>query len=117
MSDRIPDQIMRGRSSLGKQLTKDRFYQRAKKKVIYTYIWFLIGGAFGAHRFYLGRWKSALAIFAIFWTLFLMPSFQDTTFIASGLLLILLAAELILVPFLTKWTNEKIKQDFDLEIF
>ena len=52
MAKLIPDRVMRGRSSLGRQLTKERYYNRAKKKIMFAYMWFFLGGLFAAHRFY-----------------------------------------------------------------
>lgn len=117
MGDLIPDRVMEGRSSLGKQLTKDRYYQRAKKSVIVAYVWFLFGGMFAAHRFYLGRWKSGIAILALIWFLWLGSFSRGSAGVAMLMILIILAIELVLVWFLTKWTNEKIKRDFDREVF
>lgn len=117
MVSRIPERLLANRSSLGKQLTKDRYYLRAKKNVVYAYIWFFFGGAVGAHRFYLGRWKSGLALLVLMWSLIIGSTSQYETYHFLVLALLVMAIELILVAFLTKWTNEKIKRDLDLEVF
>ncbi|MGJ8562060.1 MAG: NINE protein [Alphaproteobacteria bacterium] len=108
---------MANRSSLGKQLTKDRYYLRAKKNVVYAYIWFFFGGAVGAHRFYLGRWKSGLALLFVMQILLLVMFSGTGPGVTIVFVLLILAVELIFVAFLTKWTNQKIKRDLDLEMF
>lgn len=117
MVERVPKHIMEGRSSLGKQLTKDRYYQRAKKSVFVAYIAFFLAGSLGAHRFYLGRWKSGLAFFVIVWALLLTSMSPTGSSGIAVLVPLIFLIELTLVYFLTKWTNEKLKCDFDQEMF
>ena len=84
-------------------------FESSKKSAVVAYIlWFFLGG-FGAHRFYLGRTGSAVALLALFITSLLL-----TVVLIGGFGLIVVGIWLIvdafLIPGMVAEDNRKLTQ-------
>lgn len=67
----IPEVVVKQKGQLGRELVFKRYFDRYRKSPIIAFtLWFILC-LFGAHRFYLGKWKHAVALILISQGIFL----------------------------------------------
>ena len=137
---RVDATVVKGRSELGRQLTMERYYNRGFRRVWIAYFWLLMLGGVAAHRFYLRKWKSGIALLLLVWVptiaLIALTSTADPQLNSNNdlyktaleifryvpaIFLLIIIIEIISIPFLTTSANRNLKKkllrDFQLDGF